>query len=306
MTRSVRIAPSSSAMAAGEMPGSHFLGWRKLSTPSWWPWSRWAPASTTATGRPTRPSSSTSTRQPKKFRPISVSTRRAYSSPASAAAPRGSGVRPKAVTRLTTTRSLSPRSGCGSSSSSSDGVICRLARRISREDTTTADRWRRTFMKTRSSTKGIAVLALSCLWGSGCTGKVGDGVPSASPAQASGGGSGVGAGSGTGTGTGVPMPMSCSAGPITDVDPTPLRRLTNAEYVNTVSDLLGDVSGLNLAFAVELTTEGFPFQDNAAAQQTPPVLAQQYLSAAEKIAADTVTNRLPKVLTCDPVAVGEP
>src|SRR5260370_4410297 len=102
------------------------------------------------------------------------------------------------------------------------------------------------------------------------------------------------------------MPMSCSGGPITDVDPTPLRRLTNAEYVNTVSDLLGDVSGLNLAFAVELTTEGFPFQDNAAAQQTPPVLAQQYLSAAEQIAADTVTNLLPKVLTCDPVAVGEP
>jgi hypothetical protein len=100
--------------------------------------------------------------------------------------------------------------------------------------------------------------------------------------------------------------MSCGGTPVTDVDPTPLRRLTNVEYMNTVSDLLGDVSSLNLAFATELTTEGFPFLDNAAAQQTPPVLALQYLTAAEKIASDTVTNRLAKVLSCDPVAVGEP
>ncbi|HEV3191711.1 MAG TPA: DUF1595 domain-containing protein, partial [Polyangiaceae bacterium] len=107
-------------------------------------------------------------------------------------------------------------------------------------------------------------------------------------------------------GNGVSTPMSCGGTPVTDVDPTPLRRLTNVEYMNTVSDLLGDVSSLNLAFATELTTEGFPFLDNAAAQQTPPVLALQYLTAAEKIASDTVTNRLAKVLSCDPVAVGEP
>jgi len=70
---------------------------------------------------------------------------------------------------------------------------------------------------------------------------------------------------------------------------------------------VGDVSALNLAFAVELTTEGFPFLDNAGAQQTPPELAHQYLDAAEKVAADTVTNRLAKVLTCDPAApAGEP
>jgi hypothetical protein len=98
--------------------------------------------------------------------------------------------------------------------------------------------------------------------------------------------------------------LNCSVG-LTDIDNTPLRRLTNADYLNTVSDLLGDVSALNLDFAVELTTEGFPFLDNAGAQQTPPALAHQYLDAAEKIAADTVTNRLSKVLTCDPVAAGE-
>jgi len=55
-----------------------------------------------------------------------------------------------------------------------------------------------------------------------------------------------------------------------DVNVTPLRRLTNAEYVNTVSDLLGDISTLNLDFAGELTTEGFPFLNNAARSRRRP------------------------------------
>jgi hypothetical protein len=142
-----------------------------------------------------------------------------------------------------------------------------------------------------------------------CTGRIGEPAPlgGAAPmgATAGSGGSMGGTGGGSGGVTGVSTPLSCSAGAVTDVNETPLRRLTNAEYVNTVSDLLGDVSSLNLAFAAELTTEGFPFLDNAGAQETPPALAQQYLTAAEKVAADTVTNRLSKVLTCDPVAAGE-
>jgi hypothetical protein len=159
-------------------------------------------------------------------------------------------------------------------------------------------------MNTRRSTKGIAVLALSCLWGAGCTGRIGEGGTSPAGAASGAGASGSGAmaGAGSGTGTVVSPPGACA---VTDVDPTALRRLTNAEYVNTVSDLLGDVSSLNLAFTTELTTEGFPFLDNAAAQQTPPALAQQYLTAAEKVAADTVTNRLSRVLTCDPATAGE-
>jgi len=162
-------------------------------------------------------------------------------------------------------------------------------------------------MKRQSWTKAVAVLTLSCLWAAGCTGKIGDGGPSAtsSSAGSSGGGSAGGTSGGSGSGAGVTMTLSCSSGSVGDVDETPLRRLTNAEYVNTVSDLLGDVSSLNLAFAAELTTEGFPFLDNAGAQETPPALAQQYLAAAEQVAADTVTNRLSKVLTCDPVAAGE-
>jgi len=92
---------------------------------------------------------------------------------------------------------------------------------------------------------------------------------------------------------------------VSDVDATPLRRLTNADYINSVTDLLGDVSALNLDFAAELTTENYPFRNKAAEQQTPPVLTFQYLTAAEKIAADVVKNRLSRVLTCDP-ATGEP
>src|SRR5260370_19218227 len=140
-----------------------------------------------------------------------------------------------------------------------------------------------------------------------CTGQIGDPPSSGSPGGPGTGSSGPGS-TGTGTsgpgstGTGVPPPpMSCSD-PANDIDNTALRRLTNADYLNTVSDLLGDVSGLNLNFAVELTTENFPFLDNAGAQQTPPEVAHQYFDAAEKIAADTVKNRLSKVLTCDPAA----
>ena len=129
----------------------------------------------------------------------------------------------------------------------------------------------------------------------GCSGQIGN--PSGMPGPGT-------AGPGGGNGPTISAPLTCSDR-VTDVDVTPLRRLTNAEYLNTVSDLLGDVSGLNLAFATELTAEGFPFLDNAAAQETPPELAHQYLDAAEKIASDTVMNRLSRVLTCDPATAGE-
>jgi hypothetical protein len=103
----------------------------------------------------------------------------------------------------------------------------------------------------------------------------------------------------------TPGGTTACGNPASDVDPTPLRRLTNAEYVNTVSDLLGDISGLKLNFASEATTEDDPFLNNAGAQETPPELASEYLIAAEAISADTVTKRLSRVLTCDPASAGE-
>ena len=150
-------------------------------------------------------------------------------------------------------------------------------------------RWPLRFVS-RSTMAAAACLSLTLA----CSGEIGGGGPAGPP------GSGPG-----GSGPTISTPLTCSDR-VTDVDATPLRRLTNIEYVNTVSDLLGDVSSLNLTFAAELTTEHFPFLNNAGAQQTPPELAHQYLDAAEKIATDTVTNRLSRVLTCDPAAAGEP
>ena len=96
-----------------------------------------------------------------------------------------------------------------------------------------------------------------------CTGQItGVGGASGQSSGTAGGGTGTGSGTagggiGTGSGTGsggtsaTTSALTCGAH-VTDVDETPLRRLTNAEYLNTVSDLLGDVSKLNLNFPAAL------------------------------------------------------
>ena len=134
-----------------------------------------------------------------------------------------------------------------------------------------------------------------------CTAEIGGGSSPPSGAGLAAGGSSGQLGAAGSAGNAVTSPVSCSQG-ASDVDLTPLRRLTNAEYLNTVSDLLGEVSALNLDFAAELTTAEYPFRNKAAEQQTPPLLAHQYLTAAEKIAKDTVTNHLSGILSCDPGA----
>jgi len=168
-------------------------------------------------------------------------------------------------------------------------------------------------MKQTTTARALAVVS-AMLAALGCTAEIGGGSrPGGSTGLANAGSAGQ---SGVGVGTpgsaggpgsvgnaGAPA-VACST-PVTDVDPTRLRRLTNAEYLNTVSDLLGDVSSLKLNFAVEATTEENPFLNNAGIQQTPPELASEYLTAAEAIAADTVAKRLARVLTCDPAAAGE-
>jgi len=78
------------------------------------------------------------------------------------------------------------------------------------------------------------------------------------------------------------IPVASCGAKVTDVDATPLRRLTNAEYLNSVSDLLGDVSALKLDFAAELTTENYPFQNKAAETARRAVLMFQYLTAARR------------------------
>src|SRR5947208_1771235 len=100
----------------------------------------------------------------------------------------------------------------------------------------------------RTTTAALACLSLTLA----CTAEIdGPASPSGSAGLGTGGlpaGQPPGLGPTGMAGSPVSSPATCSNA-ATDVDLTPLRRLTNAEYLNTVSDLLGDVSALNLDFA---------------------------------------------------------
>jgi hypothetical protein len=121
------------------------------------------------------------------------------------------------------------------------------------------------------------IAMLTALAGTGCIGEI------TQPGE-SGGSGGSGA-----TGS----QALCSA------SPAPLRRLTNAEYDNTVLDLLGDASKPASAFPADETLYGF-----AAGASVSPLLAELYMNAAEKLAA-TAAGKLGALLPCDPGAIGE-
>ncbi len=84
-----------------------------------------------------------------------------------------------------------------------------------------------------------------------------------------------------------------------DPGPTPFRRLTRDEYDNTVRDLLGDTTRPARAFPPDETIGGFGSGTSVSLLQT-----EQYMSAAEALAADAVTD-LPALLPCDVAAIGE-
>ncbi len=79
--------------------------------------------------------------------------------------------------------------------------------------------------------------------------------------------------------------------------PSPLRRLTHREYDNTTRDLLGDDSHAAAQFSREEVFLGF--DNNATARGTTTLLAEQYLTAAETLAAKAVQN-LQTFSGCDP------
>ncbi len=86
---------------------------------------------------------------------------------------------------------------------------------------------------------------------------------------------------------GGPAPLGCEDD--LGLGPAPLRRLTRNEYDNTIRDLLGDDSRLAQAFVADDTALGF-----AVAGHVSPLVVQQYMDAAEAIAART-TEDLPSV-----------
>jgi len=136
-----------------------------------------------------------------------------------------------------------------------------------------------------NSFRGAAV----CLWAGAmlaelsCTGVV------MSPGH-----SGTG-GNGPATGTTSPL---CQTGAGPSPGPSYVRRLTRLEYSNTVRDLLGDTSGVADHFPAEEIRLGF--DNNASALTVSPVLAEQYLLAAETIATNAVEASWSRLVPCDP------
>ena len=139
----------------------------------------------------------------------------------------------------------------------------------------------------RASGLCVAIAGVS-LGSFGCTGSIGE--LSEVPGKNHPSDLGQGARGGTTTAA------SCAKG---DVGPTPLRRLTRAQYDQTVAALLGDVSKPGKAFVPDETLLGF-----SAGLSVSGLLVEQYMSTAEALAATAVTN-LTKLLGCDPQVLGE-
>jgi hypothetical protein len=85
-----------------------------------------------------------------------------------------------------------------------------------------------------------------------------------------------------------------------DPGPTPLRRLTHREYDATIRDLLGDDSHPSATFPPESSPTGF--DNEAQALDVDGMLAEEYLAAAETIAA---AADLEALLPCDAAVDGE-
>lgn len=128
-----------------------------------------------------------------------------------------------------------------------------------------------------------------------------------------GNGTGTTGGSSTGgTGTGGPSaPAVPGPGtPVIDIGtvckvnspgPSPMRRLTRAEYNNTVRDLLAVNDGPAKAFAADSRSLGF---DNIADSQTAQqLLVEQYDDAAGRMAQGAVSD-LPRLMKCDATMAG--
>lgn len=124
---------------------------------------------------------------------------------------------------------------------------------------------------------GLTLAALTA-----CTGVVDEG-----PARPGAGGGMTGA---------SPGALTCD---IAQVDGLPLRRLTNAQYDNTIRDLLGDDSGPARVFAADEDSVGF-----AVAGAVSPVLAEQLLTVAREVAERAVLS-LPSRYGCDSAVMGE-
>ena len=87
-----------------------------------------------------------------------------------------------------------------------------------------------------------------------------------------------------------------------DPGPSPMRRLSNVEYLNTVTDLFGGQMPAGITLIPEARIDGF--DNNAEGRSVSNTLALQYYTAAEKLAAAATAN-MATLLPCDPASKGE-
>jgi hypothetical protein len=94
------------------------------------------------------------------------------------------------------------------------------------------------------------------------------------------------------------MGAACQGG---DSGPSPLRRLTRIEYLNTVRDLFGSAPA-DLDLPEEEQALGF--RNSAESRSVSELLAGRWVTAAEKLSAAAV-SKLPALVACDPAKDGE-
>jgi Protein of unknown function (DUF1592)/Protein of unknown function (DUF1588)/Protein of unknown function (DUF1587)/Protein of unknown function (DUF1595)/Protein of unknown function (DUF1585) len=145
-----------------------------------------------------------------------------------------------------------------------------------------------------------------------CNGSISGGASqTGGPGPASGGapggsGSSTGVGSvgaaGTGSSTGSGQAGAQGSNGTVDPPPTLMRRLTNAEYSNAVSDLLGEPTGADVRFDLPEDPRGYGFDNDAEVETITSVHADRYSHAAETMVASVLGTpaRRTQVLGCDP------
>jgi uncharacterized protein DUF1592/uncharacterized protein DUF1588/uncharacterized protein DUF1587/uncharacterized protein DUF1595/uncharacterized protein DUF1585 len=95
---------------------------------------------------------------------------------------------------------------------------------------------------------------------------------------------------------------SASGGDYIDPLSTAIARLTNAEYSQTVTDLLGEPAGAAVTYNFPVDTLDHGFDNNASLLEITTTHATQYQTAAAAIATTTFGTpaRRAKVISCDP------
>ena len=90
-----------------------------------------------------------------------------------------------------------------------------------------------------------------------------------------------------------------------DASPKQLvRRLTHAQYNNTVRDLLGDYSHPAQRFPPEDFVDGF--KNQLTAQDMPPLLVETYSTAAEKLAMNAFrVGDINGLIPCKPASAAD-